>query len=206
MRIKPRECTKSFEVGSEIDSSVELSTALLKDYRYVVAVGLPCTGKSRFLNAYEPANNTFTVWNREYIFDMLFVRGERDEKLNTHIARLETDLVPDLLLREKHQVFIDGYNRMPSGRSFYMNLDQGLGKTAALVFDGPEELIIERMCTTAKYYTWKSRQELELEIQHMKETTVWPTLSEGFDDIIYVNTFGMRGREYLKPRLKKIII
>jgi len=200
--IPAREYSAAYTINNQDRNYRDFATEVLKDYKYVITVGLPCTGKSSFLSAYKNLNGNHTQWCREQIFDMLFMNEGRDEKYNSYIDGLEHDMIPNLLIREHHQVFIDTYGRMKRARSRLLSLKpKGLGKTLALCFDGPNELILDRMIRTEKYSKGMSEADMRLTLDKQSKTAVWPKFSEDFDSIIYINTFGEEGTEYLQYRL-----
>lgn len=179
-----------------------LASQLLQSYKLIVLVGLPCTGKTTLVNAAE-VEGCLTHWNRQTIFEMLFRGGERDEKYNTDIAEFEGELIPKLIMREHHTVVIDGYNRMPTARRRQLGfVPSGLGRTAAICFDGPPQEIVARMLTDERY-SHMSGFEIEEWVKQMHQTTVWPTYDEGFNDIWYVNTFGESGLKMLQQLVVK---
>jgi hypothetical protein len=176
---------------------------LLGDYKLVVAMGMPCTGKTTSLQSYQSDDGCVTIWNRQHVFDMLFIGGERDEKYNSHIQAFEARAFPSLLERPHHQVFVDGWHRLPSSRKKLLGyLEQGAGKTCAICFDGPSDQIVARMTEDSRYEHLAPFEIKEM-VSRFKETTVWPTFSEGFDDIYWLNTFGEDGSNVLKSLVVK---
>lgn len=179
---------------------------LLGQYKLIVMVGLPCTGKTTMTELYESSNNSVTKWSRQPIMDMIFSGGEYDEKFHSYIESFETDMIPAIMRIDSHQVIIDGYNRMPSARKKLVSYSQTIatrGKVCAVCFDGPEQSILNRMMFDPRYNMTMDQNEMMQMIERMKTTTVWPKFSEGFDDIYWINTFGEAGKIQMQTIVTK---
>ena len=197
--IQPRFHTMKFNFPRKKEKRKVVVNTLLAPFKLIVAVGLPGTGKSTFLSYYDGKPDcTLTKWNREPIFNMIFAGGERDEKYNNHIQQLEQRMITDLLAREHHQVVVDGWHRLPRSRTQLRSY--GNAPSVLLVFDGPVDKIVDRV-SNMKKYSHMSKEDLRLWIQDLYKTMVWPTAKENFHTVIYINTFGKEGGEYLSYRL-----
>lgn len=129
----------------------------------------------------------------------------RDERYNAAIARLESELLPSLCQREHHQVIVDGYNRTRRGRAHYLScFPKGLGRSAIIVMDGPVESIARRYIGQTKYSAHPD--EAVSHLAEMQQATVWPTMSEGWDDIIYLNSFGEEGYRHINRYVTRKVI
>ena len=175
-----------------------LLRSLFADHKYIIMVGLPCTGKSFVIQDYDHPDKHITKWSRQPIFDMLFSNGERDEKFNSNVAKFEGEVIPALIERQYHQVIVDGWNRTKGGRAQLIGLmPQNRGSILCVVCDGPQKTIVKRMMQDPRY-ALRTQADIEDWVKHLYESTQWPSFKEGFDQIVYLNTFGTEGVDYLK--------
>lgn len=201
MPIEQRENTGAYTLPTKVEDRQIFINQLLQPFRFVMLMGLSCTGKSSFLDAYEGRDGwSLTRWNRDTILDMVFQDGVRVDKHYQYLNRFESDLFPDLFVRERHQVIVEGWNRLPSTRMRYLNMfPQPMGACAILVFDGPISEIIHRNKVANKLNL--SETELPIYLEEKHSTIVWPKFEEGWDGIYYINTFEGMGARYLQERL-----
>jgi len=197
-----RECSELYNMPEEPANKTILANHLMAPYRFVMIMGLSSTGKSTFLDAYTGRKGWgLTKWNRDNVMDMVFQDGTRVDKFYGYLAEFEGRLFDKLFVRERHQVVVEGWNTLPRLRRRYLNyMPETIGRSAIFVFDGPVEEIIKRNVASNKINL--SRQELPLFLKNRYNSIVWPTFSEGWNDIYYINTFGARGTTYLKDKLE----
>ena len=69
-------------------------------------------------------------------------------------------------------------------------------RTLCLVFDGPKELLLERM-SSKNPNAFENAVTLEAQIAK----TQWPKRTEGWNAIVYINTFGKPGAQHLEEYL-----
>ena len=195
------EYTKAITIPDDPKIRKTLVDKLLAPYKFSMLMGLSCCGKSTFLDSYTGRVNwSLTKWNRDNVFNMVFQDGTRVEKFYGYMNEFEGRLFPELFNRDTHQVVVEGWNLVPSGRTRYMNyFTKSLGRSAIFVFDGPVEEIVKRNQEAKRLYI--PENEVEIFIRNKYNGTVWPTFDEGWDDIYYINTFGGRGTRYLQKKL-----
>jgi hypothetical protein len=200
---EPREHSKAFNMPDTPAKVKSFASHILKHFRLVVVMGLSCTGKSTLVNAYGGRPGwTMTKWNRDQIWDMMFPDGRRVDKYYNKIDKFEKDLFPELLAREKHQIITEGWNRLPRSRTLYrQKMGDLVGRKAVVVFDGPIDAIIARNMAAQRLDMPDEEMRVFLKKQH--EGIVWPSFDEGWDSILYVNTFGEKGTDYLTKYLVK---
>jgi len=92
---------------------------------------------------------------------------------------------------------MEGYFRMRSNRRKALSYNESCGPSCILVFDGPIRKIEER---GMEGYENMLSAEWEDYLEHMRNTFDWPKFSEGWDDIIYVNTFGEDGIKWFSTQ------
>lgn len=173
---------------------------LLSRYSLVLAIGLSATGKSTVLGAYENINGySLTRWDRNLLFSMLRQDGNRVDSHYGLIGKVEQYALPKLLMEDFHQVFVEGWFRMPSARRKVLSYVES-GKTCCLVFDGPTKEITERII---EHQSLPNLIDLEIEdfVIKQKQTFVYPSFGEGWTNIYYINTFGEVGNKYLLSTL-----
>lgn len=179
--------------------NVRYLSQLLWKYKFILAVGAHCTGKTQLLGEFiEEPNWTNTKWSRQPILEMLFSDGVVDPKFFSHIAAFEQSFMPDLTNRTLHRIIVESWGTAPSTRRKWLDL-VGNAKTCCLVFDGPTDMIASRALSQNRLNLDKVEMKHFIEEQKLK--TTWPTFEEGWNDIIYVNTFGERGIEYLTGKV-----
>lgn len=193
--MNPRQYTKKYTFPDQEDNRHEFASWLCQKYKLVVAMGLPCTGKTTFLKYVRNDHGCLTVWSRATIFDMLFRDGQRDEKYNSYIGEFEFNVFKSLLERPEHKVCVEGWYRTRHPRLALRELAANQ-PAALLVFDGPTEEIVSRMLVEPRY-SMLDPLEVRQKILNDHETMQWPTTFDGYD-IVYINMFGEIGAEYLK--------
>lgn len=196
-----RDCTNAFNLPPE-EKMTAFVSSLLNKYKLTVTVGISGTGKTSFLNHFQPSPNwTRTLWERDKIFELLFNDGRRPESYYGSIDKFENDILPKVIIEDYHRVIVSGWNRMPRSRARYLShIPKGLGRTCCLVFDGPIDRIVERNIEHNLERFGRSKEDLSWFLRQQHSTIQWPTHSEGFTDIIYINTFGEEGAEYLSEQ------
>lgn len=198
--IEPREFSGAYSLPNKEKKRRLFIKNLLEDYKLVLLMGFSGTGKTTFLKSCTPPKPkwTQTKWNRDPIMNQLFPDGNRIDKFHNYIQTFEKNIIPKLLDRDYRQVVIENWGRFPKSRGHFYHLAEDY-PTACFVFDGPDDRIIQR-CKDGNKFD-KSGKDLELWLQNKINAIEWPTFDEGWDDIIYINTFGQAGNEYLKERL-----
>lgn len=167
----------------------------LQDYKLVLVMGPMCSGKSYTLNSYvSPPNWDATFWQREKILKMLSRNHNLDNKIFSYFKRIEDNILPEMFLRERNQVFVEGWFTRKSDRKRILSYTQHC-KTCVIVFDGPIDLLIGRAQHLDKLDLTKF--EYEDTIKRQYAVTNWPDFSEGWNDIFYATTFGGAGEDYL---------
>jgi hypothetical protein len=203
--IEPRDFTHAYSAPSLDDPRREsFIQNLLAPYKMIIAIGLSCTGKSTLINEYKgKPNHTLTRWNRDTVIGMLDSHGRRSGELYGSLDKFEDSVFPRLLEDNYHQAIIETWGRFPRSRARYSNYVVPMtGKVACLVFDGPIDLIIERNIAAKNDEKYnRTPEDLEMYLRQAYDDFRWPKHNEGFDDIIYINTFEEAGEEYLKLRL-----
>lgn len=198
--IEPRLCSGAFNLPEDNEKAAGLVSNLLRPYSFAMVMGLSCTGKTALLRLYKPLPNwTVTRWDRDVIMNMIFPDGFRDDKYYSYINSLESDVLPELSLRDQHQTLVKGWNRTAPGRRRYLSYAK-VGKRACIVMDGPTEELVKR-AKAKNVFPRMTDAEVELFIEQKHASTVWPNFGEGWTDIFYVNTFGKDGVDYLNERL-----
>lgn len=200
--IEMRDATSAYNLPDDPKNQRILANNIIAPYRFVMLMGLSSCGKSTFLNAYTGRKGwSLTKWNRDNIFDMVFQDGTRVDKYYGYVTELESKLFPELYIRERHQIVVEGWNRKLQGRKRYLNyITKGMGRTAVIVFDGPIEKIVNR--NLASGHVNLSGQELPIFLKDQHRGIQWPKFEEGWDSIYYINSFGAPGTTYLKDRLE----
>lgn len=196
-----RENSKAFTLSDDLNTRRAQAEKLCAPFEFILLMGLSGTGKTSFLDACRPKPNwSMTKWQRDRIVDMFFTDERRVEKYYNYVDSFEADILPELHSRENHQVIVEGWNRMPGKRRRYLNyLPKGAGRSAVFVFDGPTDRIIRRNEVSGRLNLGK--EELPIFLKDKHTSTVWPTFDEGWSHIIYINTFGGRGEEYMREHL-----
>jgi len=180
-------------------------TQLLKPYKYILAIGISGTGKSSTLDHYKGRpNGSLTRWNRDLIWDMIDNSGAREDSMWGDLDNLERSIFPKILMKPESQLIVENWGRTRHGRKKYYELmHKGLGNTLCLVFDGPIDLIIERNIQVGNHIKFgKSEDDLRMYLKDLYNGFKWPTFGEGWTSIIYLNTFGKDGEDYLSRRLR----
>lgn len=184
-----RECTDA--VNLEGTRGQTFFNHVVKDYKLVLLMGLPLTGKSYYMKNYEPHPGwDYSYWNKEPILTMLNRRGNIDPTFYNHINQLENSVFPKVLEQDFQQLIYEGYGRMLSFRRKLLSYQEGV-KSCCLVFDGPKNLIVERGVLQGL-----SRSEFDLDLEKMIMSVQWPKFSEGWSSIYYCNSFGKDGLDY----------
>jgi hypothetical protein len=199
-----RQFTNAFDFPESEKERKHFVHKILEPFKFVLIMGLSGSGKSTFLTYYQGRPNwSHTLWNRDTIFDMMWNDGTRLDNFYGKIDKFEADIFPELFDKPYHNVIIEGWNRMRSGRKKYLSmLPQGYNNVAVLVFDGPLDLMMERNIAKGNHLKYgKSEEDLRFFLRDRQDSTQWPVFSEGWSKIYYINTFGQAGAEYLLPRL-----
>lgn len=175
---------------------------LIQPFRYVFLIGLSCTGKSSFMEAYPGRRNwTVTKWDRDQIMDMIFDDGRRVDKYHQYCDALEKRLFKDLFERTKHQILIESWMSTKGTRTKYMNyMPSNIGRVCAVVFDGPTDKIVERVKENGVID--KPEKEIGMFIEEKHKAFEWPEHDEGINKIFYINTFGAKGTQYFSEVLE----
>lgn len=201
--IETREFTRAFNLPRVASKIRKFANTICSQYKLVLLMGMSCTGKSLFMEAYTGRDSWgLTKWNRDNILDMVFMDGTRVDKHYNYVDRFEEKILKDVSSREQHQIMVEGWNRMPSRRRHYLSLVGEEYQSVCIVFDGPVEKIVNRNIEENRLNM--SAEEIELFIKDKYSGTVWPTLKEGWNDIFYINSFGEEGNGYLQKKLTRI--
>lgn len=197
--IEPREFSEAYNFPRQEDKREAFVTNLIQPFKLVLLMGLSSTGKSTFLSYCKPKSNwTLSVWNRDVVLDQLFPSGNRIEKFYNYVDKFEKKALPEILEQNYRQLIVEGWMRMESRRTRYLSYAPSQ-KTACVVFDGPPELIAQRCVESGEFP--QDDFDLKEMIKEKHETIQWPTFEEGFNKIIYINTFEAEGHKYLQNRL-----
>lgn len=198
--IETRDYTSAYKLPNTMKQRRSFIRNLIDGYKFVLLMGFSGTGKTTFLESCEPPqpNWTQSKWNRDPIMDQLFPNGKRIEKFHNYAQQFEKNVIPKLLDQERRQVVVENWARFPKSRAHFYHLADTY-PTALFVFDGPDERIIERCKKSGKFD--KEGKDLEMWLQQKLDAITWPTFDEGWDDIVYISTFGEAGVEYFKERL-----
>jgi adenylate kinase len=202
--IESRQHTRAFDLPEEPEKIPLFVNNLFQDFKLILIMGISGTGKSTLLSHYKGLPSwTYTLWNRDTIFKMLWNDGSRDESFYKKIDKFESDVFPELILRPYHQVIVESWARLPNVRARYLTyLPKGMGRSQIVVMDGPVDKIVERNIQVKNHEKFlKDEVDLKFFLEEKYHTTHWPKFSEGWDVITYINTFGEVGREHLLARL-----
>lgn len=211
--VNTRDCDKQFNWPTKVPRSLSDTDLTVKDvqkkfvnsliepFRYVLLIGLSCTGKSTFLSMCEPRPNwTITTWDRDHLWSMIFQDNRRVDKYYNYMDQFEEKLFTDLFHRDKHQIIVEGWMSTKGKRTRYLShMPENLGRTAAFIFDGPTDDIIERV--KEKQVLNMPDDEVGLFLKNKKEDFEWPSHDEDFHSIYYINTFGTKGAQYFQKIL-----
>ncbi len=204
--MEPRPCDAAIDVTNYND--IEQLHGIFNTFHMVLAMGYSCTGKTSTLNAAIDGFDSRPVifWNREPILKMLYAnRTVIHDSIHGVIEKAESDIINYQYARTTgSRLVLDGWYRMPSRRRAahnYLGQYNAAIPTACLVFDAPQHLICERMRIDPRY-DHMIDAEIELDVAEKISTTQWPTHKEGWNKIIYVNTFGNEGIRYLQTTLR----
>lgn len=201
-QIETRDFTHAFNMPVSDEKREAFVRSICVPYKLIMVSGFSGTGKSTFLRYLKPDKNmTLSLWSRDIVMDSLFPDRNRIDKFYNYLSGLENKIIPELLDQLYRQVAVEGWYRTKRERGRYVTWAQAAkAKSAILVFDGPVDRIIQR-CARSQRFMLKGR-DLEFFIEQKMQTHVWPTHDEGFNDIIYINTFGKEGEEWLADRLR----
>jgi hypothetical protein len=204
--VPTRFCDDAIDITDFND--IEQLHGIFNTYHMTLAMGYSCVGKTKSLEAAIEGYDSRPVifWNREPILKMIYAnRTVVHDSIHGVIEKAESDIINYQFARTTgSRLVLDGWYRMPSRRR---NTHNYLGQynsaipTACLVFDGPQHLICERMRADIRYEHMID-SEIELEVAEKISSTQWPSKKEGWNRIIYVNTFGQEGIEYLQNTLR----
>lgn len=166
-------------------------------HKLILVIGPMGAGKTHFIKSVrEGPLYTKGYWSSQIILDNVFPSMDNFEtSLWNSIRSVESIIIPQALNTERHQMFVEGWYRMPSQRSKIRSYSPA--STICVVVDGPTDAIALR-ASQAAYNGFYAIEELAVKIADQKATFQWPTKNEKFDQIIYVNTFGEEGRQYLR--------
>ena len=200
-----RPCNDAFDLTDVSgDRLVSFIRSTLPSSKVFLFMGLPKTGKTTFMNAYEVVDSHRTIgrWDRRNIFDMV---GGYDEKFLKHIDGFELSLLNDFLVKEWSILCYEAIARRVTDRRRILKLANHYQATA-IVFDGPPELISERLRKAIlSGERWGiTADEADSWILDQWFSSVWPTFEEGWHSIYYVNTFGLAGKKWLSMTTRRV--
>jgi hypothetical protein len=197
------ECTDVYSMPEDDAKYSRFVNHLLKSFKFVMITGLVGTGKSKFIESYQPIERSVTLWNRDTIWNMIDSSGAREESYWGAIDNLERELFPKIALKHDSQIIIKYMGRTTGGRRKYLNmLPPGIGYKACLVFDGPIDRVIFRNISEHTHTDLNmSEEDFEIHIRKQYFEFQWPKFSEGWDAIYYINTFGEDGERYLSRKI-----
>lgn len=160
----------------------------------ILICGPSYTGKSYFLDRFNTPNRNVIKWDRERLLSAL--TGNRDIKGN--IFSIMEDFENKMIYEIREKFPYDLLVKTTTGNSFSSRSRamKPEGSTL-LVFTGPEDLIVQRKLNDKQYMLNKTEAEIVTNTQLSLLTFSPPRFGEGWRKIIYVNTFGDRGEEYL---------
>lgn len=204
--MQPRLCDDAIDLTNY--QGIEQLHSIFNKSHIVLAMGYSCVGKTSTLSAAIETYETRPVifWSRESILKMIYAnRPVLHDSIHGVIQKAEKEIISYQYSRVTgSRLVLDGWYRMPSGRraahSYLGKYNTGV-PTTCLVFDAPTHLICERMRMDPRY-DHMIDAEIELEVKEKLSTTVWPSKKEGWNQIIYINTFGQEGIEYLQNTLR----
>lgn len=189
---RTRYCTHTIDWDDNIAKSF---SSIFHKYKLILVCGVIGSGKSHFIKSVrEGPLYTKGYWSAQIILENMFPNMNNfDQTIFEYIRKSEEILIPAALNTERHQLFVEGWYRMPSQRAKLRAYTQAA--TLCVVLDGPTEAIAHR-AIHGHHKEIYTEDELNLLIAQQKATFHWPKKSEGFDQVIYVNTFQEEGRKY----------
>ena len=203
-----RICHDAIDVTGYND--LEYIRTVIEHFSLVLVMGYSCTGKTSTITEalVDFYSRPVIYWNRQKILDMLFYnRVIENDSIHGVIGKAEMEMIEYQYSRTPRcRVVLDGWYRMESNRRMShkcLGISGISQPSAVLVFDGPQHLIAQRIRNDPRYVHMIDA-EIELDVRDKIKTTSWPTLNEGWDHIIYVNTFGEEGAQYLQNTLRQI--
>lgn len=177
----------------------EVASGLVFDT--VLIAGPAMTGKSTMLQELEHriGDRPVVKWDAGMVLEHTFGRKMIDERLLGRLKRIENDVV--MASREMYHdtllvKAIYGLNSTLRSRETVRR-----GSTLMIVSIGPPEGIYERLVAYKPYALYHTESEARV-ASTMAETFALPTRNEGFAKIVYINSFGDDGVEWLSKRIE----
>lgn len=180
-------------ITKEIGAGLKFDTVLI--------AGPAMTGKSTMLAElkHRIGDRPIVKWDVGMMLEHIFGRKMVDERLLGRLKRIENEVV--LASREMYHdtLLVKAIYGLNSTLRSRETVDRGT--TLMIVTIGPPEGIYERLVAYEPYATYHTESEARV-ASSMAETFALPKRNEGFAKIIYINTFGQDGVEWLSKRIE----
>lgn len=144
----------------------------------LILCGISGSGKSFYANELQKTGTI--VVSSDYLRSVIG-EDESDQKVSGEVFRTMY-YVTEMLLNQRKCVVIDACNKVASDRGKFIKIAKKLKvPVLAYCFNVPLEKCIERI-------NQRYRKVPISVIESQERKLVWPSKSEGFDDIFYINT------------------
>lgn len=170
----------------------------LHGHKLIMISGMPKCGKHHFMNAYrQPPNFSVSKLSKKPLFDMLHVGETSPNRYYGMVKRFQKEALSELKNEDRHQILIAGRYQTQRSRTEVLSHFNKHTKRVVLVFDGPDELILQRLRESGMD---EIQAEDTLEAQRLIFQA--PKFREGAD-IVWVNTFGQEGIDMLREKISR---
>jgi len=171
---------------------------VLSTYDLVCCAGLPYTGKTTAMTLISSLDNNPIRWSREAIMRQLFT-GDFDLTYLGIINKAEQDLFKKAIKDGRKKFYYEGWLTTRRARRRVLNMFGGK-KTCLLLFDAPVKPLVNRI-VDEEAYGWVAYEALN-RIARTRSQFEWPTKTEGWDTVVYVNTFGQPGMDAIRAAVQ----
>jgi Cdc6-like AAA superfamily ATPase len=182
-------------VNGNTPEEVSIITKFLAETTNKVLIcGLPKTGKTTFLKRMPYDHRNIIKWDRGELVESVYGGRNLNPKLFPIIEKFEKEFLTKLEEENPYDLQV----RTVTGNSFASRQRILEPKqTILLVFDGPDHLITKRKLNDPLYMLTRTEVQVEMETALGRSNFSAPTFHEEWKRIIYVNTFGEEGEEFL---------
>ncbi len=190
-------CNRTIEFTNPTAELVQKLRLFISQFRCVAACGMPGAGKTFFLDTMYCDHDRITRWNRNDLYRSMF-GGFIDHSFTPDIERFESLIFDKLLTKHEHPIAFEGWLTSRTAREKLLK-KFGAWSSLLVVFVGPLDILIPRVMKSNQ--TVWTKKEVKVQMRILEQGFQYPTQREGWNYIIYLNTCGEDGSEFLMDLL-----
>jgi hypothetical protein len=167
----------------------------------VLLIGPTMCGKTTMLDElpHTIAERSIVKWDLGKVLEHIFGRKLLDERLLGRVKRIENEVVEHSRLMYQNPVIIKAVSGLNS--TLRARETPNAASTICVVTIGPPEGIAGRLMAYTPYTTYHTSTEATIAAT-LAESFALPKRSEKFAKILYINTFGDEGVEWLSKKIE----